>query len=102
LPWLSVADNIASACELPAAARREKVARALARVGLADKANAWSRELSGGQGAAVAITRALVPQRSAALGRAVLRARCLHPADLQDHLLDLWNDTAADPRPGDA
>src|SRR5204862_3577205 len=35
LPWLSVADNIGfGLSELPAAARREKVARALARVGL--------------------------------------------------------------------
>src|SRR6266446_8350271 len=38
LPWLSVADNIGfGLSEWPANARREKVARALARVGLADK-----------------------------------------------------------------
>ena len=63
LPWLSVADNIGfGLSELPAAARREKVATALARVGLADKADAWPRELSGGQAQRVAIARALVPQ----------------------------------------
>src|SRR5437660_10191872 len=46
LPWLSVADNIRfGLSELPAAARREKAARALERVGLADKADAWPREL---------------------------------------------------------
>ena len=41
LPWLSVADNIGfGLSHLPAGVRREKVARALTRVGLADKANA--------------------------------------------------------------
>ena len=63
LPWLSVADNIGfGLADLPAAERREKVARALARVGLSDKAQAWPRELSGGQAQRVAIARALVPQ----------------------------------------
>jgi len=58
LPWLSVADNIGfGLSELPANVRREKVARALARVGLTDKANAWPRELSGGQAQRVAIAR---------------------------------------------
>ena len=43
LPWLSVADNIAfGLSDLPADVRREKVAQALARVGLADKAKAWT------------------------------------------------------------
>ncbi len=50
LPWLSVADNIGfGLSDLPANIRRDKVARALARVGLADKADAWPRELSGGR-----------------------------------------------------
>jgi ABC-type nitrate/sulfonate/bicarbonate transport system ATPase subunit len=41
LPWLSVADNIAfGLSELPADIRREKVTRVLARVDLADKADA--------------------------------------------------------------
>src|SRR5258707_2563265 len=62
LPWLSVADNIGfGLSELPANIRREKVALALARVGLADKADAWPRELSVGQEHQLAMGRALVP-----------------------------------------
>ncbi len=53
LPWLSVADNIGfGLADLPAAERREKVARALDRVGLADKAQAWPRESLGRTSAA--------------------------------------------------
>src|SRR3954464_15104117 len=48
LPWLSVADNIGfGLSDLPAAARREKVARALDRVGPTDKAGGWARRIIG-------------------------------------------------------
>ena len=102
LPWLSVADKIGfGLSELPADARREKVARALARVGLADKAKAWPRELSGGQAQRVANARALVPQpevccwtsrspRSTPSRGATCRTIC-----------SISGPTAADPGPGD-
>jgi sulfonate transport system ATP-binding protein len=95
LPWLSVADNIGfGLSDLPAAARREKVAAALARVGLTDKADAWPRELSGGQAQRVAIARALVPQPEVLLLDEPFSALdAFTRRDLQDHLLDLWADT---------
>ncbi|WP_316195387.1 MULTISPECIES: ABC transporter ATP-binding protein [unclassified Bradyrhizobium] len=95
LPWLSVADNIGfGLSELPPAARRERVARALARVGLADKARAWPRELSGGQAQRAAIARALVPQPEVLLLDEPFSALdAFTRKDLQDHLLDLWADT---------
>jgi sulfonate transport system ATP-binding protein len=95
LPWLSVADNIAfGLSDLPAAIRRERVAAALARVGLADKAQAWPRELSGGQAQRVAIARALVPQPEVLLLDEPFSALdAFTRRDLQDHLLDLWADS---------
>jgi sulfonate transport system ATP-binding protein len=95
LPWLSVADNIGFGLSgMPADARRERVARALARVGLAEKANAWPRELSGGQAQRVAIARALVPQPEVLLLDEPFSALdAFTRRDLQDHLLDLWADT---------
>ena len=94
LPWLSVADNIGfGLSELSSGARRERVARALDRVGLADKAQAWPRELSGGQAQRVAIARALVPQPEVLLLDEPFSALdAFTRRDLQDHLLDLWAD----------
>jgi sulfonate transport system ATP-binding protein len=95
LPWLCVADNIGfGLSDWPAETRREKVARALARVGLSDKADAWPRELSGGQAQRVAIARALVPQPEVLLLDEPFSALdAFTRKDLQDHLLDLWTDT---------
>jgi ABC-type nitrate/sulfonate/bicarbonate transport system ATPase subunit len=97
LPWLSVADNIGfGLSDAPAKIRREKVATALARVGLADKADAWPRELSGGQAQRVAIARALVPQPEVLLLDEPFSALdAFTRRDLQDHLLDLWADSSA-------
>jgi len=95
LPWLTVAGNVAFGIgHLPRADRDARGAAALARVGLADKANAWPRELSGGQAQRVAIARALVPQPEVLLLDEPFSALdAFTRADLQDHLLALWADT---------
>src|SRR5580692_3973269 len=94
LPWLKVADNVGFGLgDRPKAERAERVAAALKRVGLADKAAVWPRELSGGQAQRVAIARALVPRPQVLLLDEPFSALdAFTRADLQDHLLDLWAD----------
>ncbi len=95
LPWLTVAGNVGfGLAHLPKAERAERVARQLDRVGLADKANVWPRELSGGQAQRVAIARALVTRPEVLLMDEPFSALdAFTRVDLQDHLLDLWADT---------
>jgi sulfonate transport system ATP-binding protein len=95
LPWLRVADNVGFGLEhLPKTERDTRVATAVERVGLADKARDWPRELSGGQAQRVAIARALVPRPEVLLLDEPFSALdAFTRADLQDHLLDLWADS---------
>ena len=94
LPWLTVAGNVGFGLEhRPRVERTERVTKALARVGLTDKANVWPRELSGGQAQRVAIARALVPRpRVLLLDEPFSALDAFTRADLQEHLLDLWAD----------
>jgi sulfonate transport system ATP-binding protein len=94
LPWLKVADNVGFGLEDHAREERTaRVARALERVGLLDKAGVWPRELSGGQAQRAALARALVPRPEVLLLDEPFSALdAFTRVDLQDHLLDLWAD----------
>src|ERR1700688_1865378 len=94
LPWLSVKDNVGFGLEGRRKAERDaRVAQALERVGLTEKAKMWPRELSGGQAQRVAIARALVPRPEVLLLDEPFSALdAFTRVDLQDHLLDLWAD----------
>jgi sulfonate transport system ATP-binding protein len=94
LPWLSVAENVGFGLyHLSREERRARVARALERVGLTEKAEGWPRELSGGQAQRVAIARALVPRPEVLLLDEPFSALdAFTRVDLQDGLLDLWAD----------
>jgi sulfonate transport system ATP-binding protein len=61
MPWLRVRYNVAFGLgALPRTERRAPAEAALDRVGLADAADSWPRQLSGGMAQRVAIARALV------------------------------------------
>jgi NitT/TauT family transport system ATP-binding protein len=65
MPWATVAENVRLPLKLTgvgAVEARPQVAQALQRVGLADFAGAYPRELSGGMKMRVSIARALVTQ----------------------------------------
>lgn len=95
LPWLTVARNIAFGIrDLDPAEQTKRVAAALAKVGLSNYGDRWPRELSGGQGQRVAIARALVAHPSVLLLDEPFSALdAFTRLDLQQHLLDLWEET---------
>ena len=62
LPWHTAADNVGfGLMDRPASERRARVAHALEKVGLAEHADRWPKDLSGGKQQRVAIARAFMP-----------------------------------------
>lgn len=94
MPWLTIDQNVAFGIRhLPATEQKKRVVEALARVGLADYAGHWPRELSGGQAQRVALARALVGRpKVLLLDEPYSALDALTRNDLQEHLLDLWAD----------
>ena len=95
LPWLTVANNVGfGLAEIEGEDRRQQIELALKKVGLADLAHRWPKELSGGQAQRVAIARALVTRPEVLLLDEPFSALdAFTRADLQDHLLGIWEET---------
>ena len=62
MPWIRLWDNVTLGLPGRRTERRQLALDALARVGLADHADAWPGELSGGQAQRASLARAIVRQ----------------------------------------
>lgn len=94
-PWLTVARNVAlplKAQGMDRAARAEKTAKALEAVGLADVANRYPWQLSGGMQQRVALARAVAYEpRILLMDEPFAAVDAQTRADLEDLVRDLWH-----------
>ena len=93
-PWLRVADNVEfplKGSRLPKTERHERVAQALADVGLTGHETKYPRQLSGGMQQRVAIARALAYQPAMLLmDEPYASVDAQTRESLEDMLLDVW------------
>ncbi len=96
-PWLTVADNIAFGLKLkgmPQRQRQERVDYYLNIIGLAQFANSYPKELSGGMKQRVAIARSLANEPEILLMDEPFGALDAQTREqLQEFMLDLWDKT---------
>jgi len=93
LPWAHALDNVSVGLGADAdrADGRRRAAEALARVGLADRAEEWPAVLSGGQKQRVALARALVSRpRLLALDEPLGALDALTRIEMQQLIEDVW------------
>ena len=91
MPWASVANNVALPLKLAQREDPKRVASILQRVGLAEFASAFPRELSGGMKMRASIARALVTEPDLLLMDEPFAALDeITRFKLNDDLLDLW------------
>ena len=91
LPWKRVIDNVALGLR---PGQRVLAARALAHVGLVDRADEWPAVLSGGQRQRVALARALVHQpRLLLLDEPLGALDALTRIEMQSLIEQLWSDS---------
>jgi sulfonate transport system ATP-binding protein len=96
LPWLTVLGNVAFGLEVRGKSRREAEQRArhyIALVGLADFADAYPRQLSGGMAQRVGIARALTVQPEILLLDEPLGALdAMTKITMQEELVRIWSE----------
>ena len=94
MPWLDVRENVTFGLSgLNRAERWARAEAALERVGLAESARSWPRQLSGGMAQRVAIARALVTRPSVLLLDEPFSALdAFTRLSLQEHLLEIWRE----------
>lgn len=95
LPWLSISDNVGfGLIEPDTVLKKRRIGEALEKVGLSRYSTSSPKELSGGQAQRVALARALVTRpRVLLLDEPFSALDAFTRVELQDHLLDLWNET---------